>query len=226
VASRTGTAAPYTPVVAVLVVESKVWHRPGPSWSYGTVLAGLSTLPAVTVVWALSFPGFPTAAVWLLLLEVAVLTLLWVRRGKPLSQPQAARPISWMLPVAATILIGGLAMATTSGDAALHARWASSSAAFDAEVAALGTPRQLDAAYEVGQFVDLPGSCPTQIGRFAVGDCLAVHEGYLFLQAQNAVTDSSGIAYLPSGNRPALTGLNPADLTALGGPWWAWTCHC
>ena len=50
--------------------------------------------------------------------------------------------------------------------------------------------------------------------------------GYLFLQAPDAVTDSSGIAYLPEGFHPERTGLSRRDLTPLGGPWWGWTCHC
>jgi len=51
----------------------------------------------------------------------------------------------------------------------------------------------------------------------------AVPNGYLFLQAPDAVTDSSGIAYLPNGNQPQSTGLYPDRLTELSGPWWAWT---
>lgn len=64
------------------------------------------------------------------------------------------------------------------------------------------------------------------IGRFVIKECLAVANGYLFLQRPDAVTDTSGIAYLPYGNQPERTGLYPAGITALGGPWWAWTCNC
>jgi len=161
------------------------------------------------------------ASAVLLLLNAVALVLLWVRWGKRL----VTWRMRWVLPITAIILMGGIVMATSTSGAPLHARWAASSAAFEAEVAVLGPPDPL-ATQQDAHFVDLPGSCPSMIGRFAIAECLAVPDGYLFPQTPDAVTDSSGIACLPNGNQPESTELYPDGLTALGGPWWAWTCHC
>ena len=44
-----------------------------------------------------------------------------------------------------------------------------------------------------------PGVCPVSIGEFSVTECRSIDGGYLFLQAQGALTDDSGIVYLPAG---------------------------
>lgn len=218
----------YAAQVSTLVSDVESRSRPGPSAGRGLVLAVVSTLPAATVLWGLSLPGFPMAAGGLLLINAVVLVLLWVRWGKQVVKPLHSRwwRTGWVLPVSGILLCGGLVAATSADDAPLHARWAASSAAFEAEVAVLGPPRPLAGAPDGPYFDGLAGSCPARIGWLTIGECLAVHEGYLFLQSENAVTDSSGIAYLPHGNDPERTGLHPDGLTALGGPWWAWTCYC
>jgi hypothetical protein len=160
------------------------------------------------------------ASAVLLLLNAVALVLLWLRWGKRVVTSRTG----WVLPVNAMILLGGIVLATSTSGAPLQARWAASAAAFEAEVAVLGP--QTPWPQQDAHFVDLRGSCPSMIGRFAIAECVAVPNGYLFLQAPDAVTDSSGIAYLPFGNQPESTGLYPDGLTALGGPWWAWTCHC
>jgi hypothetical protein len=185
-------------------------------------LVAVSALPAVIVVRGLSYPGFPMASAALLLINAVILMLLWIRWGKRVVQWRTA----WVLPVTGIILMAGIGAAASTGDAPLHARWAASSAAFEAEVAVLGPPIASDNEHDGAHFGDLPGLCPSMIGRFAIGECVAVHNGYLFLQTPDAVTDSSGIAYLPYGNQPESTGLYADGLTALGGPWWAWTCNC
>lgn len=197
-------------------------HRPSPATWRGIVLAAVSALPAVTLVSGLSYPGFPMASATLLLLNAVVLVALWVRWGRRVVTWRSG----WVLPVTGIILIGGIVLATTTRDAPLQARWAASAEAFEAEVTVLGPPVPVADAGYGAQFVDLAGSCPAMIGRFPIGECVAVDNGYLFLQTPDAVTDSSGIAYLPNGNQPEMTGLYPDGLTPLGGPWWAWTCNC
>jgi len=119
------------------------------------------------------------------------------------------------------VLIGGLLSATNVGDAPFRARWAQSLAAFENQVATLGPPGP-------GPHLrsKISGPCPARIGSFRIAECNALDHGYLFVQAQDAVTDVSGILYVPDGRRPASTGLDSSGFTALGGPWWAWTCYC
>jgi hypothetical protein len=93
-------------------------------------------------------------------------------------------------------------------------------------VESFGPPPAAQASENNGTFSAVSSPCPPGLGSISLSECLAVDHGYLFLQAPNAVTDSSGIAYLPEGNNPDTTGLSHRDLTSLGGPWWSWTCHC
>lgn len=192
-------------------------HAPDPNRSIwrGIGWGAVSILPAATIWWGLSFPGFPVVGAGLLLINAVVLVALWTQSS-----------FRWVIPATGIILAGGIFLASSLGHAPLHARWAASSAAFEAELADLGPPGRLAVTPDGAHFQDLPGPCPSRIGEFPIGECLAVDDGYLFLQSPGAVTDSSGFVYLPNGNRPESTGLSSDGLTALGGPWWAWTCDC
>ena len=64
------------------------------------------------------------------------------------------------------------------------------------------------------------------IGGFSITECRSIDEGYLFLQAQGAVTDDSGIVYLPAGTTARSDWGSVEAMTPLGGPWWSWTCSC
>ena len=71
-----------------------------------------------------------------------------------------------------------------------------------------------------------PGACPVRLGELSIAGCRSVDGGYLFLQAQGALTDDSGIVYLPEAARPTSTWSSTETMTSLGGPWWSWTCGC
>jgi hypothetical protein len=122
------------------------------------------------------------------------------------------------------ILGAGVAGAATSDGALLRVRWAASRQSFETEVLAAGAPVPLKASDD-SSFVDhYPGGCPGSIGKFHIVECRAIDKGYLFLQAENALTDDSGIVYLPDGREGSDWGTE--TLTPLGGPWWSWTCYC
>ena len=60
----------------------------------------------------------------------------------------------------------------------------------------------------------------------SIAECRSVDGGYLFLQSQGALTDDSGIVYLPEAARATSTWWSTETMTPLGGPWWSWTCGC
>ena len=102
-------------------------------------------------------------------------------------------------------------------------RWAASQSAFETEVLTAGhvpvkDPNDLD------YFGRYPGSCPAFIGKFRIVECRAIDGGYLYLQAQGAISDDSGIVYLPVSAESEWR--TTEKMTSLVGPWWAWTCRC
>ena len=46
------------------------------------------------------------------------------------------------------------------------------------------------------------------------------------MQTQGALTDDSGIVYLPAGTPSRSEWGSTETMTPLGGPWWSWTCYC
>lgn len=195
---------------------------PPPGMSLRTAVPALALAMTASglLLWGRSYPGFPMLAAALAILAalVALVLALIVRhRGRR----RAA-----MLATVILVLGAGIATSGLAGNTLLRARWSGSASAFDAHVRNLGPPASVPAGEDGASFRELPSRCPTTLGWIRINECLAVDRGYLFLQAPNAVTDSSGIAYLPEGNNPETTGLNAGQLTPLGGPWWSWTCYC
>lgn len=180
----------------------------------GIALSLLALAPGAAVVWGLSFPGFLMASAAHVLLAVAGFVLVAVRAT-------AWRRSPAVLAVTALVLIGGLMIALGAGQAPLRTRWAASADAFETTVANL-PPVPVGSAAD--GYDSYPGTCPGWIGQFRIERCWTIDHGYVFLQAQDAVTDDSGIVYLPSG--PGTSTFSNEDLTPLGGPWWAWTCRC
>ena len=72
----------------------------------------------------------------------------------------------------------------------------------------------------------LPGRllAGASIGKFRIIECHTIDGGYLYLQAQGAITDDSGIVYLPADAESQWR--TTERMTSLGGPWWSWTCRC
>ena len=126
-----------------------------------------------------------------------------------------------------TLLFGAGVMAARSDDRGrLQARWADSQSAFEQEVRTAGDPVPVETPFDSGYFATYPGACPVRMGRFRIVDCRSINGGFLFLQAQGALTDGSGIVYLPARKGPRSKWWNIEAMTPLGGPWWSWTCYC
>ena len=180
----------------------------------------LAVTASALLVWGRSYPGFPMSAAALAILA-ALVALVLALSVRPYGRRTAA-----ML-VAVTLVLGaGIASTKLAGDTILRARWSGSAPAFNDQVERLGPPAAVDSSEDSWSWNDVSSPCPAKLGWVRLSECLAIDRGYLFLQAPNAVTDSSGIAYLPQGNNSETTGLNPGKLTPLGGPWWSWTCYC
>jgi hypothetical protein len=202
----------------VSVVEARA--RAGrPLRATASVAVGVAALGSALLVWGRSFPGFP--------LTVALATLLCAAGAVLLAVRSRSRAGATTAVVVVTLGVG-IAAAAALGDRPLEARWAASASGFEAYVAELPAPSSHAAGDDGASFRPLPSdaSCPAQLGRLRLGACVSVDGGYLFLQAPDAVTDSSGIAYLPARSGTTTTQLDARDLTPLGGPWWSWTCHC
>ena len=93
-------------------------------------------------------------------------------------------------------------------------------------MATAGSPPPVGSSDDAGYFGRYPGPCPARIGEFRINECRSLDGGYLFLQAQGALTDDSGLLYLPGGPAASADWLSEETVAPLGGPWWSWTCYC
>jgi hypothetical protein len=182
----------------------------------------LAVVAGALLLWGRSYPGYPTSAAALAItFALAALILPLVPRPRRLG---TALPLA----VVAVVLAVGIGATWAVGDRPLRARWAASAPEFEAYVAQLPAPSTFTPDGFGASFHDFPSDqpCPVSIGTFTLSECWSLDGGYLFLQAPGALTDSSGIAYLPGGNDPDKSGLGSSGLSSLGGPWWSWTCDC
>lgn len=185
-----------------------------------------AAVAAACLLWGLSYPGYPMDAAAVVLVGAVtslVLAASWGRRARRAGRStwtSAAVPAVVGLLLAAAAATAGLA-----DQALLRARWATSQEAFDSHVATLGAPDRASGSDDTGSFSPQTG-CPTMIGSYPISRCVALDQGYLFLQTGNPVTDDSGFAYLPGGTSPEAAGFDPDSMTPLGGPWWTWSCYC
>lgn len=181
----------------------------------------LAVVACALLLWGRSYPSYPLSVATLAI--VSALAAL-IRALVP--RPRGPRTVV-ILAVVAVVLASGIVATRAVGNRPLHARWSASASDFEAYVAQLPAPTTYIPDENGASFHDFPSAaCPAEIGRLRLSECWSLDGGYLFLQAPGALTDSSGIAYLPQGNNPETTGLNPSGLTPLGGPWWSWTCYC
>ncbi len=176
----------------------------------------------VVLAWTVSYPGVPFSGVGLTLLGGSVSLVLAVLL---LGRRDRVHPV---LVVGAGTLAVALAVAVVVSGAPRTVRFEVSRPALERVVAGRAVPSAADVP-DHATFAAFPGPCPVWIGAYDVVDCRAIEGGYLFLQRANAVTDDSGIAWLPGGPsaaRPDGSGLGPDGFTHLDGPWYRWTCGC
>lgn len=166
------------------------------------------------VVWATSYPGLPISMV--VISSLLSLLVLVIASTVP------RRPAPIVLSIGATVLITTAVVALITSGTPRQLRFAASEDAFAAVVAGMPAPTEVAS----DTWTDFPADCPAMIGSYTLSDCRGFDGGYLFLQHDDAVTDDSGIAYLPSGPRVDEEGLLDTGLTHLDGPWWSWTCNC
>jgi hypothetical protein len=183
------------------------------------VLSGLRAVPwwlincvvvllALPVLWAFSVPGLDVLSLLAGLWLWQVAGALWGLRL--LAHVAWKRERSgWfaVAPVMVLVLIGLVSM-----NVPLKARWALSSASFDAAVAVL--PPEPD-------FV----RGPAEIGSYTITSVQRVPTGVIFTELHGAVFNSAGFAYLPAGPTPDLENgsFEGPQWTSLGGPWYSWT---
>jgi hypothetical protein len=197
------------------------------------LLLGLLVVTLAALIWAVSYPGVPFGWVALSLLTALGSVVLTVRL---LSQhADRIHPVLVVGIVAVTLALG---IGVVTSDAPRTVRFDGSRSAFDQLVAghdplpASAFPEQSwDGTGEAtfGDRPTFPGECPGVVGTYAISECRSIEGGYLFLQQENAVTDDSGIAWLPNGPAPQTpdgSGLGPSGFTHLDGPWYRWSCYC
>ncbi|MET1008205.1 MAG: hypothetical protein ABWX96_21825 [Propionibacteriaceae bacterium] len=185
-------------------------------------VVALGGAAATVLLWAGTFPGWPLAAG----VMVSVLVfggLLFMFGAEPVPAARRLRPIG--LVVALVVAVAGAILVEQSGHAALQARFGSSLSDFEAVVTEAGAPTHRVEGREA-----FPGSCPSRIGTYPIGECQLIDRGYLFLQQRAALGDEAGFAYLPDGPPgadPTASGeWRPDQFTPLGGPWYGWSCGC
>lgn len=182
---------------------------------------------AYALMWTTSLPGIPVAGVGLVGLFGFAAILLWLVCVWRMSR--SSQLVVGILSVA--MVVGSIA-ATATGTP-LRARFGASAAAFeavvadaDAHFADLGEDRNPES---------FPIRCPTKIGQFRIAECVVIDgtkpprvsedasHGYLFMQTWNALTDDSGIVYLPDGVNAWSAWDKPRHLS---GSWYSQTCGC
>ncbi len=201
------------------------------------LLIGLLVVTLAALAWTVSFPGPPFGWAGLALLGGVFSLVLAVRLLRRRENRIHPAVVVGVLGVATAL---ALSILTSSTPATL--RFEASRPALEAVVAGhdplpassfpeqswnggSGEPSFADRA----TFTRFPGECPAAIGAYAIVECRAFEGGFLFLQQENAITDDSGIAWLPEGLRPQRPdgqGLSPSGFTHLDGPWYAWSCFC
>ena len=179
------------------------------------------------LLFGLSYPGFPMAtAAWGVLAAAVAVTLVVASGLRAVINSRGYVRAGVMLTLVALVLAGGVVAAKQDDGAQLAGRWANSRDAFEAEIAAIGTAPLVKAGSDAGYFDRYPKACPRRLGDFRIVECRSLDGGYLYLQAQNALTDDSGIMYLPDGLEAAAEWLVDETVVPLGGPWFSWTCYC
>ena len=196
-----------------------------PGLAAGPVVASAAAVLAVVApLSGLSYPGFPidaaagAAAATGVSLTVAVVLAVRARRSG-----RRRLRATVVLAVVAVVLTGGVVAARADDGRRLQARWTASQGAFEQEVSTVGVPVLSQTS---DTFAPYPGACPVRLGELGVAGCRSIDGGYLFPQVQGALTDDSGIVYLPEVTRAAPTWWSTETMTPLGGPWWSWTCGC
>lgn len=191
-----------------------------------SVVAVVAALLAVfCLLYGLSFPGFPLwAAGWGVIAAAAAATLVVASGIRAGVTNQSKGRSALTLVVVVLLFAAGVVAAKQDDGGRLADRWTVSQAAFEREVQTAGVPVTVEGSEDSGYFEKYPGNCPGRIGKFRIIECRSLDGGYLYLQAQGAITDDSGIVYLPSDAESEWR--TNERMTPLGGPWWSWTCHC
>ena len=182
-----------------------------------------ASLAVFCLLYGISLPGFPLwAAGWGVIAAATSATLVVASGIRALVTGRSPVRPALTLVLVALIFAAGVVMAKQDDGARLAARWAASQTAFESAVQTAG-PVPVRESYDSGYFGPYPGTCPAFIGKFRIIECHTVDGGYLF-QTEGAITDDSGIVYLPADAESQWRATEP--MTSLGGPWWSWTCHC
>jgi hypothetical protein len=166
---------------------------------------------AAAISWTASFPGPPFAGLGLIILLGIVAVPLWMISTFAWRMKATHR----LAAVIVSVVLLASSVGLTVAGMPLRIRFAASQAAFEAVVAkADAAPRP-----PFGHLQSFPIRCPTSIGQFRISGCgFGPDGGYTFFQSWNAVTDDSGIAYLPNG--PTGWGHHTRQLV---GPWYGWS---
>lgn len=172
---------------------------------------------------------------WLLLVVLVVVSLaLWAW-----TMSYAGVPFGWAgLAVLASLATGAFALALISQHPDEHSPLlvvgvVSLAVVLGVSLVASGAPRTLRFEASRPALERLVASrpttsldCPGSVGMYGVAECRSIGDGYLFLQRENALTDDSGIAWLPGGPDDQRLTYNRHEFTHLDGPWYRWTCGC
>jgi len=191
------------------------------------VAVAAAGLAVACLLSGLSYPGFPIDTAVCGVLAAVTSVVLVVDSGVRARVTGLGRARAVVVLGLVTLLFAAGVVAAQSDDGSrLRNRWAASQPAFEQEVRTAGNPIQVESSFDSGYFAPYLGACPGRIGEFSIIDCRTIDGGFLFLQTQGALTDDSGIVYLPAGTPSRSEWGSTETMTPLGGPWWSWTCYC
>ncbi len=185
-----------------------------PGWWFN----GCVAFAAAGVMWAVSAPGFAFFPFLMSGGALALLGLVWLIRviGWGIDRHRGRSPAGaaqfLVAPVLCLVAWGLIAI-----DAPLQARWLASRSSFEAVV------NHAPPASSSTDWIEFEAE--DRIGLYRVRSASRVRDGVIFYEANGALFDDAGFAYLPTGPFPELdTGsFESPQFRSLGGGWYAWT---
>lgn len=183
----------------------------------GLVFHAVIAAAAVAVLYAFSVPGISffvaLLAGWVLILSGVVWTLRGVLFWLARRRHRAVGSATWLL---IAPLGGILVIALLWSETPLRVRWALSQNSF-AKVVKEAPPGESRRDW---RRLEADG----RVGLYRVTEAHRVGEAIIFYEANGALFDDAGFAYLPQGPFPELdTGwFESPQFRHLSGPWYAW----
>jgi hypothetical protein len=181
--------------------------QPRSLWVFHAVVAAA----AGCLLWAFSVPGFSAILAGAALLVLGLATPLWAAGA------EALRRVGWSWWFLVAPAMGMAVIALLVAGMPLQARWALGRGAFETVVDDL--PETPIGSERTVLHV------PARLGSYRIIAAYHVPGGVLFYEANGALFNDAGFAYLPDGPTASLENgsFESPVFRHLGGPWYSWT---